>query len=118
MNLSDVLSGCVGSVFDYTDDLAVSATFIKYTPSSYDPVTGTETTTSVSTSVKALMLKYRDSLVDGTMVLRDDYRCIIPYSSLTPDLSDEITVSNVVYRIVGIRGDILHSYWDMQIRKK
>lgn len=117
MTTLSFLKNNVANFFSFTKDLATTVTVVKRGEPTYDPSTGSQTITTSSTTAQGLILRFRNSEIDGTLVLRDDKRLLIPYSSITIDDSDQITISGVVHRIMNVRGDILNSYWDLQIRK-
>ncbi len=117
MSTLSFLKGNVAALFSFCNELSDTITVIKKSNPTYDPTTGGQTVTSSSSTVKGLLLRFRNSEVDGTLILKEDQRLLIPYSSLVIDTSDTITISGASYRIINARGDITNSYWDLQIRK-
>jgi hypothetical protein len=116
-NLKEVLKSNAAYFFSYASSISEQITINRKTVTGYNPTTGGQSITTVSTVLNGLLLKFRESQIDGTTILREDRRLLIPQSSFAPDTNDEVIISNLKYRIMNVRGDITSSYWDMQIRK-
>lgn len=118
MNTLSFMKNNVDGFFSSMIDLAQPVTITKKANPTYNATTGAVTAVTSTVSANGLLLRFRNSEIDGKLVLRDDRRLLVPYSSVAIDISDEITVASVVYQILNVRGDILNSYWDLQLRKK
>ena len=58
-------------------DIGVALVLKRVTGGTYVPSTGKNTPTSANLNFKGLILKYRDSQIDGTMIKRGDRRMVL-----------------------------------------
>ena len=80
-----------------------SATITRTIGGTFDPVAGANTGTSEQTfSIKVSPPeKYRRELVDGTVILEDDFKVQVSAIAIEPDAeTDRITLDGVTYQIV------------------
>lgn len=67
-----------------------------------DPITGAVTAgTDASVTTTGVLLKYPDSMIDGTRILSSDRRMIISNEQV-PQPSDKPTLNNQEWSIIGI----------------
>lgn len=79
-----------------------SITLARTTGSSVDPVTGTVTAGSdASVTTTGVLLKYPDSMIDGTRIIASDRRMIVSNEQV-PDPSDKPTLNGQDWSIVNI----------------
>lgn len=117
---------------DITDDLAEllddpdygrAVTLRRRTPGTYDPSTGaTGAETVTSNLTRAIILGYRDSLINGTLIKQGDRKAILKRKgmTMTPQEADELVVGSDVYSVVSHKTGELggtNYLYVLQIRK-
>lgn len=82
-----------------------SSTLTKRAEGSYDPATGTSSITETNYTVYAVLLNYKanETNAQGSLVTAKDRKVIMQATTVTPDVSDTITVNSTVYRIVEVK---------------
>jgi len=95
------------SKFDYTRSKALAdklinqfgqeLTFTSETGTSYDPATGTTTSTESTYTADVVWLDYNKDEIDGTYVQSGDARLLV---AGTPKINDRVTRGGVEWRIV------------------
>jgi hypothetical protein len=79
------------------DQFGVTRTFTRETTSSFDPSTGTNTTSTESFTASVVWLAFNRDEVDGSTILESDARLLI---SGEVKVGDEVTRDGTTWRIV------------------
>lgn len=102
-------------------DIRESATYGGVSTVVYDPATGTMvTTTSGGGIVKMVFTSFAFMEIDGSAVLANDRKAIIPTLDLAivPTLNDTITrADGSAWNVIGIKTDPAGAAWVLQIRR-
>jgi len=87
------------------NDLGKALTLRKVTEGTYDPATGAVSSqTTTDTSVKGMLLSYRDRDFEGTLIQRGDRKILIRASDdVVPVVQDIVLDSTIQYRLVDVR---------------
>lgn len=86
------------------NDIGKALTLRKVSEGAYDPATGLASNTNSDTSVKGMVLNYRDSQFDGDIVQRGDRKIVIRASDgVVPEVQDLVLDGSDNYRIVNVR---------------
>ena len=86
------------------NDIGKALTLRKVSEGAYDPATGAATNTDTDTSVKGMVLNYKDGQFDGDVVQRGDRKIVLRASdSVTPEVQDLVIAGSDQYRIVNVR---------------
>jgi len=87
------------------NDLGKALTLRKVTEGTYDPTTGAISgQTTTDTSVKGMLLSYRNKDFEGTLIQRGDRKILIRASdSVVPEVQDIVLDSTIQYRLVDVR---------------
>ena len=87
------------------NDIGKDLTLRKVTEGSYDPSNGSVSgQTTADTTVKGMLLNYRDSQFDGELIQRGDRKIVLRASdSVVPELQDIVLDGSIEYRIVNVR---------------
>lgn len=89
---------------DLINDLGKALTLRKVTEGVYDPSTGGVTNTTADTSVKGMLLNYRDGQFDGDIIQVGDRKILLRASdSVVPEIQDIVLDGSVEYRIINVR---------------
>ena len=128
MGLNTVASNLISKTFDNTLvsglTLSQSATWVKRTAGSYNPLTGAMTQTDTNVSINAIEMAYTSSeiLESGGAVRNMDRRILVkPVTSLDIEdaVGDSITIGSRTYNILSIDRSMLGTtelVWDCQCR--
>ena len=128
MGLNTVASNLISKTFDNTLvsglTLGVSATWVKRTSGSYNPLTGVMTQTDTNVSINAVEMAYTTSeiLASGGAIRNMDRRVLVkPVTGLDiEDASgDSITIGSRTYCVLSIDRGMLGDtelVWDCQCR--
>ncbi len=128
MGLNTVASNLISKTFDNTLvsglTLGVTATWVKRTSGSYNPLTGAMTQTETNVSINAIEMAYTSSeiLESGGAVRNMDRRILVkPVTSLDIEdaVGDSITIGSRTYSILSIDRGMLGDtelVWDCQCR--
>lgn len=85
----------------------------------YDPATDTMTSSQTDTSVKGVFTSFKQSEIDGTLILRGDKKLLLA-AGIEPQGNDVIVDGTTQYRVVEIMavhpGDTVILY-TLQVRK-
>lgn len=91
--------------------------FTRETGESYDPVSGTVTSTTETYSADAVWLNYRNEEIDDTIVLQGDARVLVAASV---EVDDRVTFEGQEWRVVTARPlnpAGVEIYTEAQVRK-
>ena len=128
MGLNTVASNLISKTFDNTLvsglTLGVTATWVKRTSGSYNPLTGAMTQTDTNVTINAIEMAYTSSeiLESGGAVRNMDRRILVkPVTSLDIEdaVGDSITIGSRTYSILSIDRGMLGDtelVWDCQCR--
>lgn len=122
MALKGLILDLVSQAFTIVDDLAVVATFVQHTGSTYDAASGATTeATTLFPNIKMVMPKFSAEEKDDEVKIFTDSKCLIPAKDLpvVPNINDEITTATAswdVIRILGVPGDSLYILHVRKIR--
>lgn len=96
---------------DNLSDLAVSlitefgetGSFSRVVLNAYNPATA-ESATSVTTSYTGYVVPvdYKDKEIDGTLILRGDFKVLAHEMTQTPNVGDELTFNSKTCRIINV----------------
>jgi len=90
--------------YELIDDIGIDVTLTSVTQGTYNPATGTKTNSTSDSTVKAMLLNYRDSEIDGTLILQGDRRIVIAArGAVVPETDDLITANSIEYRLISVR---------------
>lgn len=93
---SDSLQSVANSLLT---DYGQTISFVRWSLSEYDPVTGgVEPTGSSTFTGKAHPSRYRIDEIDGTLIQENDIQALV-YSTTEPLIDDEATMDSIVYRV-------------------
>jgi len=79
---------------------------LRRTTSTYDPATGTTSTSTTNYSVNGVLEGYEDSRIDGTVVQAGDLRVTIPAQNLAiaPSMeTDALVIGSGTWTLVNVR---------------
>jgi hypothetical protein len=81
------------------DGLAM--TFVKVTPGTYNPATGSVTNTTTSYPTYGIITEYKNFEIDGTLIKRGDKRVILAITSGMPEPNenDSLTINSATWAI-------------------
>lgn len=99
------LQGDIAELLD-DPDYGRDITLRKIMPGTYDPTTGTTgTATNADYATRGLILGYRDSVIDGTLIKAQDRKCVTKVKGLsaTPDVDDQVLVGPDLYTVVSFK---------------
>lgn len=122
MSLSLDLQGDIAAVLD-DPDFGRDVTLRKITIGTYDPTTGVPASVTTADYVtRGLLIAYRDSVVNGTLILNQDRKCIIKVKNLAvaPAINDQLIVGADKYTIVNFKQNELGGtvfLYTLQLRK-
>ena len=86
------------------NDIGKDLTLRKVSEGTYDPATGAATNTDTDTSVKGIVLNYKDGQFDGDIVQRGDRKIVLRASdSVVPEIQDLVIDGSDNYRIINVR---------------
>ena len=86
------------------NDIGKPLTLRKVTEGTYSPSTGLITNTNTDTSVKGMMLNYKDSQLDDDIIRRGDRKIVLRASDgVVPEIQDVVLDGLVEYRLVNVR---------------
>lgn len=91
--------------------------FTRETGESYDPVTGTVTSTTETYTYDAVWLNFRNDEIDDTIVLRSDAKVLVSGSL---EVDDRVTLDGEEWRVVTARPlnpAGIEVYTEAQVRK-
>lgn len=119
MGLSATISSAVQAAFTALGDIPQSVTYTSKGTSTYNPTTGAVTSTDTTYTVSMVLESYSSREIDNQIILSTDQKATIPQANLTPTpkVTDTITISSVVWGIVGIGQDPASATWVFQLRK-
>lgn len=105
MSLATDLQGDIAELLD-NPDYGRDITLRKATKGSYDPATGqlaSLTTTDYAT--RGLLLRYRDAVIDGTIIKQQDRKCVVKVKGLaaTPEVEDRVIVGPDTYTVINFK---------------
>ena len=128
MGLNTVASNLISKTFDNTLvsglTLGVTATWVKRTAGSYNPLTGAMTQTDTNVTINAIEMAYTSSeiLESGVAVRNMDRRILVkpvPSLDIEDAVGDSITIGSRTYSILSIDRGMLGDtelVWDCQCR--
>lgn len=95
-------------IMDYPVALVINEvgkdlTLRKITEGDYNPATGSVVNTPADTTVKGMLLNYRDSQVDGSIIQQGDRRAVIRTGDAVPEIQDILIEGSTQYRIIDVR---------------
>lgn len=86
------------------NDIGKPLTLRKVTEGTYSPSTGLITNINTDTSVKGMMLNYKDSQLDDDIIRRGDRKIVLRASDgVVPEIQDVVLDGLVEYRLVNVR---------------
>lgn len=86
------------------DDIGKDVILRKVTEGAYNVATGSVTNTTSDETVKAMILNYRDSQFDGSLILQGDRKIVIAAKDATiPQADDLIIEGSNTYRLISVR---------------
>ncbi|MCC8946009.1 hypothetical protein H8A97_13090 [Bradyrhizobium sp. Arg62] len=81
--LADDLQGDIAALLD-DSDYGRKVVLSRQVPGAYDPSTGETAPASVlSNTTRGLLLGYKDSLINGTLIKQGDRKCILKVKGMT-----------------------------------
>lgn len=101
------------------DTYGQAVAFSRETSSSFDPVTGIDTTSTSTFSGSGAAFDYNSSEIDGEIVQRDDIRLMLEAVDTAPIIGDKCTVDSKAYRVMNVMtsspgGTVTH--YELQLR--
>ena len=115
MNLANELKP---RVLQTINDFGSDAILKSETTSTYDPATGTSTTTESEKTLKVIVEAYTAMEMIGD-VLSGDLKVMIPNVDVVPTIKDKIIFNGLIYNIINIEPSILQNevlYYQLQVR--
>ncbi|QOZ25279.1 hypothetical protein [Bradyrhizobium sp. CCBAU 51753] len=100
--LAEDLQGDIAELLD-DPDYGRKVVLRREVPGTYDETTGaTAPATQLSNTTRGLLLGYRDSLVDGTLIKRGDRKCILRVKGMTmsPQETDLLDVFDKTGKVI------------------
>jgi hypothetical protein len=86
------------------NDIGKALTYRRVSKGAYNTSTGLATNTTTDTSVKGIVLNYKDNQFDGDIIQRGDRKIVLRASdSIVPDVQDFIIDGSDYYRIISVR---------------
>lgn len=83
-------------------DHGQNLTFGRETSSSFNPVTGVDTTASSTYTGYGAGFDYKRSEIDDEVIQRGDVRLLLEATTTTPLIGDTVTYNSTVYRVMNI----------------
>lgn len=113
-----VLSG-VATAFTAIGDIATALTIKRVTPGVYDQNTGkTGAPTTADHACAAVVSRYKQSEIDGTVVKATDHKVLVRQEALpiSPTTTDRAVIGGQTYAILDVRSDAASATWTLQVR--
>ena len=114
------ISKAVSKAVAALDDIAKSVSYFRTGTPTYNAATGAITRNETEyTSVKIFMTAYRRYEVDGSRILADDRKVLLPQNNLsvTPTINDRIVDGTDSWEVVGVVQDPASALWSLQVRR-
>ena len=101
-------------------DAPVSVSIRRVTSGTYNPATGTTTSTTTDYPADAIITEYKQNEIDGTKVLSTDRKALVRQAQVenagTLLTSDKFVVDGVSETIVNVGQDAVGVLWVLQVR--
>jgi len=122
MGLKEAFKNGAIAAFNAAGNVKTSVTYrSKFNANpSFDPETSiVKNTYTDYIDVEFIFLKYEVKEIDGTSILRNDIKAIIPFDNLTPTpkRDDIILLSSIPWNVVEFNTDPADALWEFQLRK-
>lgn len=119
MGLKETISKAVGSAFSTLKDLTVVATYSEPVVSSYDPITGSNITSSTTSSVIGILTTHSYPSNDILGVVESIPRFIVQTSAFTGTLSigGIFTIDNYRYEVTSWSVDPANSMYTIDLTR-
>lgn len=91
-------------VTDLINDKGKALTLVQVTEGAYNPSTGSKTNILSNTSVKGMLLSYKDYQMNNDTIEQDDRKAVIRASDgVVPKVQDRLIEGNEEYHIVRVK---------------
>lgn len=101
MSIFSAVSKVSGKILN---KFGVEATFTQETSTSFDPVLGADTVTSVIFTGYGVKSEYSKAEIDGTVIQNGDVKFILELTETVPKVGDKVTINgSLSYRIMNIK---------------
>lgn len=119
MGLRATIQAATATAFAAVGDLPQDIIIRRPGTLTYDPDTGMNTPgTPTDYPVQAIVSKYRQHEIDGTLVLSTDRKAMIRQAalSITPMTTDKAVIGGIEHTIVDKSQDAAGATWTLQVR--
>lgn len=117
-SLKATLAKAVTSAFTAVGDIKQTVTY-RRTTSTYNPHTGTNTTTNVDYTLSVILTSFNNIEIDKVTVLAFDRKMIVQTKdlTLTPSMAtDKVIINGKVHNVIQVKQDPALATYTLQLR--